>query len=507
MQMLEEAKQKDTLEAFITKAINEYNIAELKDLESIYDGENIELKNLKIKVHVGEGGGIDLTPKRKKFSDYGKIIVNHAVSRLHDNPVQISLSNHAKDEAIEQTEARIKDDKDILVDIMGEDFDLHEQGRWAAKHGVVWVYALDNTIFKATEFIPLIDDWDGEIRAGIRFWQMGNNKDAVQYVQLYEMEGITNWKRDGDKLTPLDGTRERNEVQTLVQIPYSFNVDRTRGDGIEISRTPRRLDAFPVVPRYFNPSRKSEYSRAIREVITYSEIKDTVYSDRSVREPNVRYTITGYGGDLKSIAQMVQVSEATGWVADRKLEDGAKVDVQAFELPHMSHEKAMSMSREALFMWAELSDPDRITGAGLREIAVRLTMAREDAKMVGVEKEVRKFLIKYLAVHGLQAESIIFKHKKPSDDQQTAKIITQMLPDLPFKYRVKLCPSIPAEMHTEIIEYQEAWEIGQAEEDIKAYELHKAKLALEEQKVNLRLKQKEAREAQITLLSDKSGED
>ena len=102
--------------------------------------------------------------------------------------------------------------------------------------------------------------------------------------------------------------------------------------------------------------------------------------------------------------------------------------------------------------------------------AITLALQREDAKMVGVEEEARLFSERFLQVHDITPEYVMFKHKRPTDNEQMARVINTMVPDLPFRYRVMLCPEIPAEMHDEIIEYQAAFENGMTDKDKADYE-------------------------------------
>lgn len=471
LQKLNSAKEAGALEDFIEKAITGHDVISLNNNELLFKSENPELTSLKIQVHIEGESPIDLTPKRKKYSGFAKIIVNHGVSRLWDNPVQLDDNF----------------DKKVLGEYFDED--VKEYARWAAIHGVSWVYYNNGNplMFKATEFIPLLDEWDSSIQAGIRFWQLGTgDSDAPMFIQLYEMDGITMWKKMGDEMVPIDA--DRNPVSAPVQMPYSQDVVTFPAGAQFTQASPRKADIFPIVPYYFNPQRASEFSRDVKEAITYYEIKDTVYSDTSIREPNVRYTISGYGGDAKAMRQMVEKSQKLGFIADRRLEGDARVDVQAFEPPYLSHREALEQAETAIFMWAQFTNPKVLMTGGVTAKAIALALQREDAKMVGVEGCARRFMRGFLTVAGAKSSRITFKHKRPSDDLQVAQMLT-MIPNLPDEWHVKLNPAIPQEMQGDIITDMEAQALGQSKADITAFEV---KL----KEVELKLKMKELLEAQ-----------
>ena len=74
-------------------------------------------------------------------------------------------------------------------------------------------------VFKATEFAPLFGEEDGGIHAGIRFWQIADNKPLR--ATLYEEDGYTEyiWREgQGEILKP---------KQTYKQIVRQSVVDGT----------------------------------------------------------------------------------------------------------------------------------------------------------------------------------------------------------------------------------------------------------------------------------------
>ena len=82
---------------------------------------------------------------------------------------------------------------------LGKDFDtrLQELGKYALTHGVAFgFFNLDKVqVFKLTEFVPLLDEEDGAMKAGIRFWQIDDSKPLR--ATLYELDGYTDfiWNR------------------------------------------------------------------------------------------------------------------------------------------------------------------------------------------------------------------------------------------------------------------------------------------------------------------------
>jgi hypothetical protein len=89
------------------------------------------------------------------------------------------------------------EDEKIKGELGGDKFDIRmkEAGRQALIAGVSYGFKNLNTvqIFKLTEFVPLIDEEDGGLKAGIRFWQINDSK-PLRFT-LYEMDGYTEYIR------------------------------------------------------------------------------------------------------------------------------------------------------------------------------------------------------------------------------------------------------------------------------------------------------------------------
>ena len=74
------------------------------------------------------------------------------------------------------------------------DHDVKEAAYHSLIHGVSYLFwDLDRVhVFKATEFVPLDDEYDGSLKAGIRFWQIDSNKPLN--AALYEEDGFTTYR-------------------------------------------------------------------------------------------------------------------------------------------------------------------------------------------------------------------------------------------------------------------------------------------------------------------------
>ena len=84
---------------------------------------------------------------------------------------------------------------------LGKNFDsvFKRAAYYALIHRVSFIYWNVDHIhnFKLTEFVPLYDEETGELRAGVRYWQIDIEK--PQMAVLYEEDGYTKFKADDSK--------------------------------------------------------------------------------------------------------------------------------------------------------------------------------------------------------------------------------------------------------------------------------------------------------------------
>lgn len=105
-------------------------------------------------------------------------------------------------------------------------------------------------VFEITEFVPLYDEENGALMAGIRFWQI--NQDKPLRATLYEINGITEYiqKKDSDMAVILveNGKTKRT---------YITYTKTTKKDG-SIIYNGENYPTFPIVPLKNNELCKSE---------------------------------------------------------------------------------------------------------------------------------------------------------------------------------------------------------------------------------------------------------
>ena len=219
---------------FVLSAIREHKGSDLYktayDAELYYKHQNPTIMRYQKFVHDMYGRKVPdvWSPNNKIASNWYNYFTTQAVSYLLGNGVTF------------KTEANKKK--------LGKDFDKRVQDcATAAKNGGIgfgfWNY--DHLeVFKLTEFVPLYDEDDGGLKAGIRFWQIDDQKPLRS--TLYELDGYTDYiKRKDEEIKVFAEKRKYTETKVSNAVEGDIILDGENYPG------------FPIVPLW-NVNRQSD---------------------------------------------------------------------------------------------------------------------------------------------------------------------------------------------------------------------------------------------------------
>ena len=131
---------------------------------------------------------------------------------------------------------------------MGKDFDkiVQDVATHAKNGGVAFGYWNNNHLecFDLTMFVPLYDEDAGSLKAGIRFWQIDDNRPL--HATLYELDGLTDYVKKKDK-----------DIEVLKpKRAYKETTKSTKAEGV-YDRIGENYPGFPIVPLW-NVNRQSD---------------------------------------------------------------------------------------------------------------------------------------------------------------------------------------------------------------------------------------------------------
>lgn len=210
------------------------------------------------------------------FTAANNRIASNFFHRLNTQRCTYSLGNGVS--FTQHKEKRIDEDGmetvvDLTKEMLGPDFDtdLKDGAYKALIHGLSFGFWNLNKlyIFPLTEFVPLWDEENGELRAGIRFWQLDEDKPMT--VILYEEDGYTKYrgKHKG-------GTYDWTVVQEKTAYKQVYQVSEAGGEEVVGAENYSRL---PIVPLWGSNLHQSTLVGMQRAIDSYDLIRSGFAND------------------------------------------------------------------------------------------------------------------------------------------------------------------------------------------------------------------------------------
>ena len=319
---------------FVLSAIREHKGSDLYktayDAELYYKHQNPTIMRYQKFVYNSFGAKVpDIwSPNNKIASNWYNYFTTQAVSYLLGNGVTFGKKEATKDK-------------------LGKEFDKKVQdiATHAKNGGVAFgFWNLDHLeCFDLTEFVPLYDEDDGGLKAGIRFWQIDDQKPLR--ATLYELDGYTDYiKRKDDKemsvLTNKDGVpigKKRPYTETKVS-------NAVEGD---IILDGENYPGFPIVPLW-NVNRQSDLVGNRGTIDAYDLMVSGLINNVSDGE-FIYWILKNCGGmndvdDAKFIEQLklTRVAHADG-------DDGASVEAHNVSVEFEATAESLDRLTEQLY--------------------------------------------------------------------------------------------------------------------------------------------------------------
>ena len=290
--------------------------------------------------------------------------------------------------------------KDDTKAKLGDDFDtrLQDLGKKALVGGVAFgFFNLDHIdTFSLLEFVPLYDEENGALRAGIRFWQV--SPDKPMRATLYEEDGYTDYIRANDKSARLHEKR-----------PYKLKVRTSEADGEEIYDG-ENYPSFPIVPLWGNDKKQSELVGRQGTIDAFDLLNSNLVNN--LDEANYIYwVLTNCGGmdemdDAKFIEQL-----KTTHVAHADGDSGATAEAHTIEAPYQASESAIQTIQRRLYEDFMCLDVNSLSAANKTATEIKAAYQPLDSKCDMYEYCVIEFVQKILELAGID-DKVTFTRSK-----------------------------------------------------------------------------------------------
>lgn len=392
MKTYDDYKSARDVEAFILTAISEHLNSRLYKTaiaaEAYDHQQNVTILRYQKLLYTLEG-----LAKPDTFSPSFKLCSNF-FHRIVTQQVQYELGNGM---TLDKPEEKKK---------LGADIDnrLQDLAYAALVQGVAFGYwDLDRLrVFKPTGFVPLVDESTGALRAGIRFWQLDDDK--PMRITIYDEDGVTEYRK------PKNGALERiNERQS-----YRITTETSDADG-EVTINEEGYSRLPIIPLYGSKLKQSKLVGMRESIDCYDLIKSDFANDLS--EAAVIYWSmknSDYMSDIE-LAQFLDRLRKTK-VAN------AEVEAHTVDVPYQARETYLRELRRDIYQDAQVLDMESLSGAQKTTVEIMAAYQPMDNMVDDFEYQILDFLHALFELTGVEAVPS-FQRSRISDQTEETQMV------------------------------------------------------------------------------------
>lgn len=245
-------------------------------------------------------------------------------------------------------------------------------------------------VFSYLEFIPLFDELDGSMKAGVRFWQIDESKPLR--ATLYELDGFTKYVWNTDENAPNEDEKKRGYIQKVAS---------TEVDG-DVIVDEENYPTFPIIPLWANSEHQSEIV-GIREQIDCYDLIKSGFANNVDEASIVYWTLQNAGGmddvDLANFVKQLRDLHAT--VVSN---EGAHAESHTVDVPWEAREKLLDRLSADLYRDAMALDTNSIADGAVTATQIMAAYEPLNSKCDKFEYQVIDFLEGIMAVVGVDDE-------------------------------------------------------------------------------------------------------
>ena len=287
---------------------------------------------------------------------------------------------------------------------------LQKLGKAALIGGVSFgFWNLDHLqMFKITEFVPLMDEENGSLRSGIRFWQIDANKPLR--ATLYEEDGYTDY---------IWNTREDKDGEILhAKRAYKVVKRVNQAEGEEIIAE-QNYPNFPIIPLWANEEHQSELVGIRDGIDAYDLIKNGFENDLDTAQ--IYWIVKGAGGmDNQDLVQFL----------DRLIKnkiasvDGDQdISAETIQIPYQAREILLDRIERDLYRDYQALNTDEIKSGSVVTAQIKAAYEGMNSKADDYEYMVTDFLDNLMLIVGIDDEATFQRSMLVNQSEQIEMLL------------------------------------------------------------------------------------
>lgn len=408
--------------SFLSEAIQAHrNSDEFKtacDADKYERQENIGINDVYRKIYTAAGVAMeDYTSANNKIpSNYFHRLNSERVTYSLGNGVTFTRTHKEKQE--DGSEITVDDTKKLFVPSF--DTDLFRAARAALQHGTAFGFLNreDSGLYKVhffplTAFVPLVDEDDGKLRAGIRFWSLDWGRKPVTVV-LYEEDGYTKYRSQGKTFG-----LEFQEIEP--KRAYNLIISSTEAGGSEIVGE-ENYGALPIVPLYGNEAHLSTLIGMRGAIDSYDMIA------------------SGFANDLEDAAQIFWIVNNAMGMSDADLAafrdrlkfqhiavadlDNSNITPYTQDVPYQGRSEFLAQIERAMYRDFGAFNPSDISAGNKTATEINAAYQPMDEEADAFEYQIIQYVQQILRLIGVEDTPQFKRNRIANQTEQTEMILS-----------------------------------------------------------------------------------
>ena len=415
---------------FILAAIRNHKSSDAyktaKDADEYDAQRNVTIMN--VVRHMYDANGVEV----EDYTVSNSKIASNFFNRLNTQRCMYSLGNGVS--FVDPEEALEDAPKDETKEKLGRHFDhvVQEAAYHALIHGKSFMFwNLDRVFeFKMTEFVDLVDENDGALRAGIRFWQLDKRKPLN--VVLYEEDGYSKY-RSGK-----DGKLEEVAPKRAYKVSYQYTEN-----GDVFFTDEENYSTLPIVTMYASRLKQSTLVGMRGAIDAYDLIRSGFANDL-LDCAQVYWLVENYGGmDDQGLAEFLDKLKFNH-IANVDTSSGGRVQPYTQDLPVKARQAFLEDMKNRIY--------DDFGALDVHTISAYSTNDHVDAAYQPMDENASDFehwvgdaIEQLLALQGIE-DTPVFHRNKVSNQKSQVELV---LAEAPYLDRATILRKLPNITHDE----------------------------------------------------------
>lgn len=277
--------------------------------------------------------------------------------------------------------------------------------------------------FKATEFVPLWDEEDGSLKAGIRFWQIDSSKPLR--ATLFELDGYTEYIRE--KSQPMRILKDKQKYIKYKQTSEIYGTEIFDGEN---------YPTFPIIPAYCSDKKQSMLEGIKEQIDAYDFIKSGFANDLD-DATQIYWLLQNTGGmDDVDLAKFMQRLKTTK-IANIDADEGGALTPYTVQVPYQSREAYLERLEKDIYDDAMALNVSGIQAGNITATQIKAAYEDINLRADAFEEQVLEFMQAVFELAGVENEKITFNRSKVANTTEEIQTILSTGDLLPMEYKVK----------------------------------------------------------------------